>query len=111
VLPSFTKKYLDQSDETAFSFIFYCDICHKPWKSTSIPFSLSSDKKGLWQRFLRHFSPAWDREHEDAFERANREAMFYFNRCQDCGLWVCDDDFSEEMDQCIQCQKTHNKKL
>ena len=38
----------------------------------------------------------WEQEHQAAFEQANLEAHFHFNRCPLCGKWVCDDCFRAE---------------
>lgn len=102
MLQAFTKKCTDESTAEEFIFTFYCDLCDKPWKSVPIPFSQSKQKDFLRSFFGIKFS-LWKGEHKDAFERANREAMFHFNRCIDCKSWVCDSDFSEEESKCLKC--------
>lgn len=104
MLPAFTQKCTDQSTEDEFTFTFYCDICAKPWKSVPISFS-SKQKSSFWKRFLDISSTSWTAEYKDAFDRANREAMFHFNRCPICKKWVCDDHFSEEENICSNCFK------
>ncbi|MGI6224924.1 MAG: hypothetical protein ACOYJ1_01585 [Peptococcales bacterium] len=102
MLQSFTKKYTDESTKEKFRFTFYCDICGKQWQSVPISFSQGKGKT-FWERLFGVKSSLWKSEHKDAFERANREGMFYFNRCTDCKKWVCDDDFSEEEGKCREC--------
>lgn len=84
MLDPITKKMTDNSTESEFSFSFYCDICKHVW--SSIPLNFSGNKKD--ENFV-----LWKNEHEAAYERANREAMMYFNRCPVCKHWVCDNCF------------------
>jgi len=105
MLQSFILSCTDESTEELFAFTFYCDLCGMSWKSVPIPFSHGKQKK-FWERLLGMPSSLWKEEHKDAFERANREGMFYFNRCAVCKKWVCDDDFSEEENKCSNCCKS-----
>ncbi|HHW23780.1 MAG TPA: hypothetical protein GXX26_13035 [Clostridiaceae bacterium] len=41
---------------------------------------------------------------EQALEEAWQEARKYFNRCHDCGAWVCDEHYNENVMKCIFCQ-------
>lgn len=102
MLHSFTKRYTDESTEDGFAFTFYCDLCNNCWKSSPISFSHGT-KKSFWKNFFGMSCSLWKAEHKDAFEKANREGMLYFNRCTVCNRWVCDDDFSEEENKCIEC--------
>lgn len=104
MLQAFTKRWTDESTSKEFTFTFYCDLCGKPWKSIPIPFSEGEGKKSLF-KFLGLTNAQWKNEHKDAFERANREAMFHFNRCLVCKRWICDDDFHEDENSCILCWK------
>jgi len=108
MLQAFTKRCTDDSTEDEFEFTFYCDICEKKWKSIPITFS-QGKQKSCWRRLLGTTSSLWKSEHKDAFERANREGMFHFNRCTVCKRWVCDDDFSEEEGKCSICTKSSVK--
>lgn len=105
MLQSFTKRCTDESTEDQFAFTFYCDLCSSSWKSVPITFS-HGKQKNFWERLLGMPSSLWKEEHNDAFERANREGMFYFNRCTVCKKWVCDDHFSEEENKCSKCCNT-----
>ena len=107
MLRSFTEKWTDQSTKDQFAFVFYCDLCNKPWKSVPIPFSLTNNS--LWQKLFCSSISQWKTEHKDAYERANREGMLQFNRCNQCKKWVCDEDFKEEDNKCCKCLE--NKKF
>lgn len=104
MLPAFTKKCTDESTAEEFIFTFYCDLCGKSWQSVPISFS-QGKQKGFWKRLFGIRSSLWESEFKDAFERANREGMFHFNRCTVCKKWVCDDDFFEEESKCSKCIK------
>ncbi|MGE4283391.1 MAG: hypothetical protein AB7G87_06665 [Clostridia bacterium] len=104
MLHTITQNYTDQSTQSEFYFIFYCDLCNHSWKSVPIPFSRGK-LKGISKFFFGRASPLWKKEHQDAFERANHEAMLHFNRCPVCKRWVCDEDFPEEENQCSECSK------
>ena len=49
----------------------------------------------LSERF-NGMSPEWQKEHEQAFVRAQNEAQQHFHRCHGCRQWVCDADFNED---------------
>ena len=101
---SLTDKTADHSSLEFFEFSFYCDRCDKSWRSEAVLFAargspaIENDevRKMLWE---------WD--HRAAFERANLEAQFHFNRCPACGRWVCDDCFqplvNDRYDLCRDC--------
>lgn len=108
MLQAFTKRCTDDSTEDEFEFTFYCDICGKFWNSVPIPFS-QGKQKSFWKRLFGITSSLWKSEYKDAFERANREGMFHFNRCTVCKRWVCDDDFSEGESKCSICIKSSEK--
>ena len=82
-----TRKYTNVSTEEAFQFVFYCDRCGKEWQSAPCAF----DMKGFEHDNIR--AMLWDKQHEDAYEHANREAGERFIRCPVCGCRVCDDCF------------------
>ncbi len=56
----------------------------------------------LSERF-KGMSPEWQKEHEQAFERALNEARRHFHRCESCHKWVCTADFNEEEGLCVVC--------
>ena len=88
-LPPVTKKMTDESDEKKFQFTFYCDCCAAGFRTLEIPFSAANAPP----RF-KDFSGAqrliWDAEHEDAYERGNREALIRLPACEDCGRHICE---------------------
>ena len=48
-------------------------------------------------------SPEWRKEHENAFERCQNEAMRHFHRCPNCYTYVCDQCYNEDEGLCVQC--------
>ena len=50
----------------------------------------------------------WQKEHEAAFEAAQREAVAHFHRCEGCRRWVCDADFNEVEGLCVECSPREN---
>ena len=48
-------------------------------------------------------SPEWQKEHEQAFIRAQNEAKQYFHRCPNCNSYVCDSCFNEDTGLCTKC--------
>ena len=91
----------DESDCGVYRFTFYCDICDSPWKSDPYR-SMSEEPDDAIKR---------DSEHNAAYERANRVAMSFFNRCPKCRMYVCDKCFNilEEMDLCDKCANSRTK--
>lgn len=83
---SFTKNYKDDSNDTGFQFTFYCDHCHVGYQTELV------EARGFRRR-----------EYERVFEEAQNEARRHFNRCHQCLKWVCDADFNEEENLCVEC--------
>jgi hypothetical protein len=107
-----TKKRADRSTMDAFSFSFFCDICEVEWRSARYklnPGDYSAQINSAIYRML------WNDQHAAAYERANRDARFEFNRCPMCGRGVCKDCFHLSVtgvsDICVDCLKslTHEK--
>jgi ribosomal protein L40E len=48
-------------------------------------------------------SPEWQREHEQAFMRAQNEAKQHFHRCPSCNKYVCDHCHNEDEGLCVSC--------
>jgi hypothetical protein len=129
---SFTDNMDDNSTEAGFQFTFKCDHCAEGYKTRFIE-SASYKKKGLFSGLgkvasaagtltgkgsigtIGHagtdiasqkyegMSPAWHKEHEAAFEQAANEAKGHFHRCPKCTKWMCDNDWNEESNLCIDC--------
>ena len=77
------------------------------WISCSlslIHISYSAERGGniLSERFEGK-SPEWQKEHENAFERAQNEAQQHFHRCHSCHQYVCDACFNEDEGLCTNC--------
>lgn len=104
MIKSLTEKTVDHSSMDSFEFSFCCDRCGKGWRSGAVPFTEIGSPE-IENHEVRGM--IWERDHRVAFERANLEAQFHFNRCPLCGRWVCDDCFrplgSDEYDLCCDC--------
>lgn len=87
-ISAITKRTVDHSDRSRFSFSFFCDRCGKEWRSETLPF-----RQGCFTAVEHEeaLSLLWNDEHKAAFERANVEAQFHFTFCPVCGRTVCDD--------------------
>jgi len=48
-------------------------------------------------------SPEWQKEHEQAFERAQNEVKEHFHRCPNCTNHVCDQCWNEDAGLCTKC--------
>jgi hypothetical protein len=48
-------------------------------------------------------SPEWQKEHEQAFVRAQNEAKEHFHRCPHCNKYVCDHCYNEDEGLCTEC--------
>lgn len=104
MLSSLTKKYIDLSTPTYFLFRFVCDCCGDTWESDKYPFSQQDTvPKTEDERYVREL--IWRSEHDAAYERANNEAIFHFNKCPRCGKRVCDDCYLITDDLCTDCAK------
>jgi hypothetical protein len=65
-------------------------------------YSLERGGNVLSERF-EGMSPEWQKEHENAFERAKNEAQQHFHRCHGCRKWVCDACYNEDEGLCTEC--------
>ena len=48
-------------------------------------------------------SPEWQKEHEQAFIRAQNEAKQHFHKCPNCNSYVCDACWNEDTGLCTKC--------
>jgi ubiquitin len=48
-------------------------------------------------------SPEWQKEQEQAFERAQNEAKQHFHRCPNCNKYACDQCWNEDAGLCTKC--------
>lgn len=104
MLAPITKKFVDHSTPEAFSFSFYCDQCGKEWRSALYAFNPGGFQ---WPIDRQVYQMLWNEQHKAAYERANREAIFEFNRCPECGQRVCMECFyqseTDVTDICKDC--------
>ena len=97
LLPALTKHFTDNSDNKVFRFTFYCDFCNTGYEAPTTLFSGAGEVK-LGAELPPIQKLLWQTEHEDAYERANRQALYYFTRCAECGKVVCEDCAGELAD-------------
>lgn len=107
MLPPLTRRMEDRSSTGCFRFSFYCDLCGKEWRAEPVRFNGRDGDPTLSGKVTQLI---WQSQHAAAYERANREAMFWHNRCPVCGRWVCQDCFclreDAGSDVCRNCEKT-----
>ena len=103
-LPALTKRFTDESTEQEFKFTFYCDCCGAGYQSAPILFSAVTAQSAM-PAFIQKL--LWQTEHEDAYERANQQAMRCFTKCAVCGKWFCEDCLDEfaEVSLCPGCRE------
>jgi len=61
----------------------------------NVGYSLERGGDVLSERF-DGMSPEWQKERENAFERASNEVKSHFHRCHGCHRWVCDSCYNED---------------
>jgi DNA-directed RNA polymerase subunit M/transcription elongation factor TFIIS len=115
---SFTRNYIDHSNEQGFQFEFHCDKCRNGYRSSfqvnkaSMVTSLIKSASGLLGGVLNNASwgadqvkdmlrgPAWDA----AFKEAVEEIRPLLHQCTRCGSWVCPQVcWNEERALCETC--------
>lgn len=99
----FTSHYNDLSTEKGFQFEFLCDRCgvgHRTRFAPSLTGSVSTITDmasgllgGIFSRAAdlssRVNSAAWEKAHDEAFEKAIQELTTDFIQCPRCQGWVC----------------------
>lgn len=111
-LPALTEKCTDESTEREFRFTFYCECCGTGFQTPALPFS-GADGVGGFHTFTTAQTLIWQAEHEDAYERANQQAMFYFQPCMGCGKKICEDCTDELADEalCPDCRRARREEV
>lgn len=105
MLEPVTRKYTDESTMERFGFTFYCDRCGKAVKSVEYPYRPPFRAKLFLSASERQARELiWQKDHDAAYERANKDVLLSFNRCPQCGDRVCDECFSDEGSSCKQCE-------
>ncbi len=87
MLAPVTQKYKDFSTPEHFAFAFYCDRCGEEWRSDIYSFNPEGFEPPVEEKIRIML---WSQQHEAAYERSNREAGAFFNRCPVCSCRVCD---------------------
>lgn len=112
MLNAVTKKFTDNSTIKKFKFVFYCDCCEKPVVPVMYDFiSGFKDKVFLSADEREARAIIYASDHKKAYERANIEARFEFNKCDICGDMVCDDCtvFDADLNGKICCKNCYEK--
>ena len=89
MLKSCTRRYSDESNEKRFSITFFCDCCGAGFQSTPIPCTVAVIMKSPTEAEIELYKLRWQKEHTQAFARANQEASIYFFTCPGCGKYIC----------------------
>ena len=94
----------DVSTVERFRFSLRCAACGHCWESQPVRFSkvgVQPESEGK----CVIFQALYQREREDAFERAVTEALEHFSLCPICKRLVCDRCFllGEDIDLCTDC--------
>jgi len=97
-------KVIDYSDSQGFAFGFSCGLCGFEWRAERVPFVIA----GLGDKLDdRDVELLWKEEHERQYEMMKRNAAIEFNKCPECGSWVCDEcffvDYGDLTDFCKLC--------
>ena len=108
MLAPVTRQYADLSTAERFEFLFYCDRCGWQWRSEAYAFDPNGFEPPIDEKIRVML---WRRQHEEAYERANREAGLRFSRCPVCGCRICDDClYRASSGQCRDCIDEQTKK-
>ena len=96
----------DRSSPEAFRFSLNCAVCGTAWISRTLRFSkagVTPEREG--KRII--FQKLYEREWEEARERAVTDAMETFNLCPICRRLVCNRCFllGEDIDLCADCAR------
>ncbi|MEI6100993.1 MAG: hypothetical protein WCP73_04055 [Eubacteriales bacterium] len=101
MIKALTSKCIDNSNRQGFQFVFFCDLCGKPYESVFIQ---SGERQKPWfRRVGKQYDKALENEYDQAFRFANEEAKNHFNRCVYCGMVVCDEDYNTQTNMCAFC--------
>ena len=97
-----TKKFTNLSTPDSYLFAFHCDRCNAEARSEQYIFNT----EGFGQLNEPIRTLLWNRQHDEAYERANSEAKFEFNICPVCGRRVCCQCFQDNPETgglCLDC--------
>ena len=103
MLAPVTRQFKDLSTADSFEFVFTCDRCGKEWRSDIYAFDLRGFESPMDEKIR---CMLWNQQHEEAYERANREVGAMLFRCPVYGCRVCDECYceaSDDSDRCADC--------
>lgn len=80
----FTPKSTMLCENGGYRFHFACSLCDKGYTTGQI----AADTVG------------------EALDLARREARPHFNRCHQCGRWICDEHYNIDEMTCVECTPT-----
>ena len=129
MLKPVTAKMTDESEGNIYRFTFYCDLCGAPRQSVPYESMVTEDSgacidadssPGAGVQIVTGNITGANRtavstetceritDHNAAYERANFEALHYFNRCPVCKRMVCDTCYRilDDSDMCKECAET-----
>lgn len=101
----------DCSTEDKFQFSIVCEECGKVWKSRAVVFSKARIPPATEGKKVV-YAALYQREKEEARQKASWAGQKLFSKCPICYRWVCDDCFMvcEDLDMCKQCAEKLNEK-
>lgn len=102
-LIEFTRNYSDLSTNQGFQFEFYCNLCGTGYRTPFKPSMLGSVSGamdtasslfgGIFGKAAdvseRARSASWEKEHDQAFQKAMNDLRPAFAQCPKCNNWVC----------------------
>jgi membrane protease subunit (stomatin/prohibitin family) len=114
-LIKFTRNHNDLSTDTGFQFEFACDRCGNGYQSTfegsatGMASQALDTAANLFGGILgaaaqigdKAHSVAWEKQHDQAFQRAINEVRPHFKQCKRCGKWVDDTCWNTERGLCL----------
>lgn len=117
-MQSFGANMEDKSTEQGFQFVFKCAICGSDYESTFVP-SEAAREKAVFNDVARfgtmftnkasiagalggqaYHTPAWNKEHDAALQKAIADASSHFHQCPKCHRYVCDNDWKGDVSLC-----------
>ncbi len=116
-LIQFVRNHNDRSTDNGFQFEFYCDRCGSGYQSTfrasasSTMSNVLDVASGLFGGLLgnvadaghRVHSAAWEKQHDQEFQKAVEEIKPYFKQCKRCAKWVDDGCWNPQRGLCLDC--------
>ena len=116
-LIKFTRNYRDLSTQNGFQFEFFCDRCGSGYQSqfetsaTGLASQALDAAAGIFGGIFGSakqigdtaHSAAWEKQHDDAFQRAIQSVQPHFRQCKRCSKWVDDGCWNAGRGLCLDC--------